>query len=225
MRLLALSLLNAGVASAASHSEATPVDLCQALRTPSKFAGKLIVVDGFLVPLMHGTYLKEAGCDESILLVLPAEIPHYKGGISVVQDAQFERFLDARANHRPDATVFFAEFTGKLEYARRGKGFGYYKNQRTRLVLQAVSHVRTGPSGGRIGGADWDSLNLHICDLLREAQSAPSFFSLSSAFADDAADGVIGCVVAMLVPQLVSGTGLRCVNPVAKSWSWATGRV
>ncbi len=137
MRLLLLCAILAPVAIAA---DATPANLCPVLRDPAKFAGKLIVVNGFIKPLMHGTYLKQAGCDESILLVLPEEIPNYKGGVAVVKDAQFERFLDARYNHLPDAPVFSAEFTGQLEYAKRGKGFGYDKNHRTRLILQSVAH-------------------------------------------------------------------------------------
>jgi hypothetical protein len=89
---------------------------------------------------MHGTYLRHAGCDESILIVVPEEIPDYKGDIMVVKDNQFERFLAARSNHLPDAPVFAAEFTGRLEYKKRGRGFGYYKRNRTRLILQSVRH-------------------------------------------------------------------------------------
>jgi hypothetical protein len=126
-------------------ADATAVDLCQVLRDPAKLAGKVIVVNGFIKPLMHGTYLKQAGCDESVLLVLPEEIPNYKGGITVVKDTQFQHFLDARYNHLPDAPVFSAEFTGQLEYTKRGKGFGYNKNERTRLILQSVWHVERTP--------------------------------------------------------------------------------
>ena len=77
--------------------------------------------------------------------VLGWGLPNYKGGITVVKDAQFEQFLDARYNHLPDAPVFSAEFTGQLEYAKRGKGFGYNKNARTRLILQSVRHGTTAP--------------------------------------------------------------------------------
>ena len=144
MRLLLLCIVLAPVAIAA---EAIAIDVCATLRDPAKVAGKNVLVNGFIKPLMHGTYLKQPKCNGSILLVLPEEVPNYKGGIKVVKDAQFELFLDARFNHLPNAPVFFAEFVGQLEYAKGGKGFGYNKNHRTRLILQSVKNARSGPAG------------------------------------------------------------------------------
>jgi len=86
---------------------------------------------------MHGTYLKQPGCAGSILVVLPTEIAHYRGSVRPVKDAQLEAFLDARSDHRPDAPAFDAAFSGQLESSKRAK-FGYYRNHRTRFVLQAV---------------------------------------------------------------------------------------
>jgi hypothetical protein len=133
------------LAPVASAGDAIPVDLCRVLRDPRKFAGKLIVVSGFINPLMHGTYLKEAGCDESVLLILPEQVPNYKGGITVLNNEEFERFLDARYNHLPDAPVFSAEFIGQVGSAKRGRRFGYEHNQWTRVILQSVEHGHTGP--------------------------------------------------------------------------------
>jgi len=86
---------------------------------------------------MHGTYLKQRECAESILVVLPEQIAGYRGSVRVVKDAEFEAFLNAQSDHRPDAPQFDAVFTGQLEYSKRAK-FGYYKNYRVRFVLQTV---------------------------------------------------------------------------------------
>ena len=86
---------------------------------------------------MHGTYLRLPECAESILIVLPEEIPHYRGSVHSVKDAEFDLFLRARYNHVPGAPTFEATFSGQLEYSKRAK-FGYYKNGQMRLVLQSV---------------------------------------------------------------------------------------
>jgi len=114
------------------------VDLCRLAKEPSRFSGKVVEVQGYIKPLMHGTYLKQEGCDQSLFLVLPDEIPNYKGAVKVVRDAGFEAFEKARFNYLPDAPRYSATFVGEIEYAKRGKGFGYNKNHRVRLVLQAV---------------------------------------------------------------------------------------
>lgn len=145
MRLLSFLVSLITTALLAAGADVVPTNICDALRSPTKVSGKLVTVDGFIVSLMHGTFLKQTGCDSSILLVLPSEIPHYKGGISLIKDAESERFLDARANHLPDAPIFHAQFTGQLEYAGRGKGFGYDKNLPLRLILKSVTHSHTEP--------------------------------------------------------------------------------
>ena len=114
------------------------VDLCRLLDDPGKHAGKVVEVQGFVKPVMHGTYLNQGGCNQALLLVLPEEIPKYKGSVQVLKDAEFESFEKARFNYQPEAPRYSAVFIGQLEYARRGKGFGYSKNHRVRLVLQAV---------------------------------------------------------------------------------------
>jgi len=87
---------------------------------------------------MHGTYLSQDQCDRSLLLLLPEEIPGYNGPVRTVKDQDFERFLDARADHRPDAPKFEATFRGVIETATGRSGFGYYRNQRLRFVLRSV---------------------------------------------------------------------------------------
>jgi len=119
------------------------VDLCHVLDEPGKYAGKIVELQGSIKPLMHGTYLNQAGCDRALLLVLPEEIPNYKGSVKVLRDAEFESFEKARYNYLPEAPKYSAVFVGQLEYAKRGKGFGYNKNHRVRLVLQAVRNGTT----------------------------------------------------------------------------------
>ncbi len=114
------------------------VDLCRLLDDPGQHAGKVVEVKGFVKPLMHGTYLNQGGCDKALLLVLPEEIPKYKGNVKVLKDAEFESFEKARFNYQPEAPTYSALFIGELEYAKSGKGFGYNKNHRVRLVLQTV---------------------------------------------------------------------------------------
>jgi len=131
-------LLSAVLVQMAFAASPERVDLCRVLDEPGKYAGKMVEVQGSVKPLMHGTYLNQAGCDRALLLVLPEEIPNYKGSIKVLRDAEFESFEKARFNYLPEAPTYSAIFVGQLEYAKRGKGFGYDKNQRVRLVLQAV---------------------------------------------------------------------------------------
>ncbi len=114
------------------------VDLCRVLDEPGKYAGKMVEVQGSVKPLMHGTYVNQDGCDRALLLVLAVEIPNYKGSVKVLRDAEFESFEKARFNYQPEAPKYSAVFVGQLEFAKRGKGFGYDKNHRVRLVLQAV---------------------------------------------------------------------------------------
>jgi hypothetical protein len=102
-------------------------DLCGVLAHPQDFAGKSLTIRASVKPTMHGTYLNQPGCTDSLLIVLPEEIPSYLGSVLTVKDAYFEDFQKARFDFRPDALVFSATFSGQLEYARRGK-FGYYRN-------------------------------------------------------------------------------------------------
>jgi hypothetical protein len=117
-------------------------DLCEVLARPKDFARKLITVRASVTPTMHGTYLWQSGCADSILVVLPEEIPHYDGSVRLVKDADFDAFLQARSDHRSDAPRFDATFSGQLEYSGRAK-FGYYKNHRTRLILKSVQAAAT----------------------------------------------------------------------------------
>jgi hypothetical protein len=98
-----------------------------------------IEIRAVLKSAMHGTYLSQDGCDRSLLLVLPEEIPGYKGPVKTVKDQDFSRFLDARNDHRPDAPKFEATFCGNIETASGRGEFGYYRNKRLRLVLRSVA--------------------------------------------------------------------------------------
>jgi hypothetical protein len=92
------------------------VDLCRVLAKlgeSGKYAGKVIEVQGTVKPLMHGTYLNQDGCDRTSLLVLPEEIPNYKGSVKVLKDAEFESFEKARFNYQPDAPKYSAVFVGR----------------------------------------------------------------------------------------------------------------
>ena len=115
------------------------IDLCKVLATPAKYAGTEITVRASIRPSMHGTYLSQEGCDD--VLALPTEIPNRKSGPKVERDSNFEAFERARSDYRPDAPKFTASFTGELEYAKHGKGFGYYGRNKTRLVVYRVADV------------------------------------------------------------------------------------
>jgi hypothetical protein len=56
---------------------------------------------------------------------------------------RFKSFEQARFSYLPEASKYSALFVGQLEYAKRGKGYGYDKNHRVRLVLQAVRKSAT----------------------------------------------------------------------------------
>lgn len=116
-----------------SHAE----DLCRVLARPQNFAGKMLTIRAFVKPTMHGTYLKQPGCSDSLFLVLPEEIPKYRGAVRTVKDARFDGFLKARFDSRPDAPTFEATFSGQLDYSKRAQ-FGYYKSHRTRFVVTGV---------------------------------------------------------------------------------------
>lgn len=140
MRLL---MLLYGVLPFVLSAEPEPIGLCRLVNESSRFAGKVVEVQGYIRPLMHGTYLSEDGCDQSILVVLPSEIPHYKGAVKVRKDAEMKAFEMARSNYLPDAPRYAAVFVGELEYGKRGKRFGYYKNLRVRLVLRSVQKLES----------------------------------------------------------------------------------
>jgi hypothetical protein len=90
---------------------------------------------------MHGAYLGQAGCDDVLFVALPGEIPSRKAGPEAESDSNFKAFERARSDYRPEAPGFTASFTGKLEYAKHGKGFGYCGRNKARLILYKVADV------------------------------------------------------------------------------------
>jgi hypothetical protein len=120
-------------------------DLCTLLATPAKYAGTQITVRATIQPSMHGTYLTQAGCTDVLFIALPREIPNRKAGPEIEENSDFKAFERARSDYRPEAPRFTASFTGKLEYAKQGKGFGYYGRNKTRLVVSKVSDVEQQP--------------------------------------------------------------------------------
>ena len=62
---------------------------------------------------------------------------------AIESDSNFKMFERARANFLPDAPKFTASFTGKLEYIKHGKGFGYYGRHRARLIVYRVFRHRS----------------------------------------------------------------------------------
>jgi hypothetical protein len=143
LRTFILSIVLLGPAIAAEGP--TVVDLCKVLATPAKYAGTEITVRATIRSSMHGTYLSQTGCDDVLFMALPAEIPNRKGGPEVEKDSSFKAFELARSDYRPDAPRFTASFTGELEYAKHGKGFGYYGRNKTRLVVRKVADVDQQP--------------------------------------------------------------------------------
>lgn len=143
IRSLVLSLILFGPAMAAERPAV--VHLCKVLATPARYAGTEVTVHATVQSSMHGTYLSQAGCDGVLLMALPAEIPNRKGGPEVEQDSSFKAFERARSDYRLDAPKFSASFTSELEYAKHGKGFGYYGRNKTRLVVYKVADVDQQP--------------------------------------------------------------------------------
>lgn len=114
---------------------------CSAIAGEIQTSGMYIELVASLRPGRDGTYLvKPGGCSKSLLVVLPDEIPNYAGSAKLVRDDVFHRFLDARSDFREDAPSFGATFSGVLECAPEGKGFGTYRNEPCRLVLSSVGH-------------------------------------------------------------------------------------
>ncbi len=60
MRTVLLPFAVLGLAFAGDEQR---LDLCRLMREPAKLAGKVVEVKGYLKPLMHGTYLKQEGCE------------------------------------------------------------------------------------------------------------------------------------------------------------------
>jgi hypothetical protein len=111
--------------------------LCALLKEQQR-PTQIITLRAVVRPTMHGTYLSQNGCESSLLLVLPDEVPGYRGPVKTITDDGLKRFLDARYDYRPDAPPFEATFRGAIETAPKGSGFGYYHNHRFRFVLRSV---------------------------------------------------------------------------------------
>jgi hypothetical protein len=95
---------------------------------------------------MHGTYLGQSGCDGVLFIALPSEIPNgTTEDQRVEKDANFKAFERARADFRSDAPSFTATFSGRLEYVKHGKGFGYCGKNKARLVLFKVAEIEQQP--------------------------------------------------------------------------------
>ena len=90
---------------------------------------------------MHGTYLTETACDDTLLMALATEVAEQKGTTPLERNAGLTAFQRARVDFRTNAPRFTASFTGILEYAKYGKGFGYYGKNKTRLVVFSVADV------------------------------------------------------------------------------------
>jgi hypothetical protein len=141
-RLQSVIFVLVAVAGTASSKDALTVDLCRVIEAPNKYANTEISVRAILKSSMHGTYLGQSGCDGVLFIALPSEIA--KGTTEeqrVEKDANFKAFERARADFRSDAPNFTATFSGRLEYTKHGKGFGYYGKNKARLVLFKVAEI------------------------------------------------------------------------------------
>jgi len=119
------------------------VDLCHLVKAPSKYAEMEIIVRATIQPSMHGTYLTHPGCAGVLLMALPTEISNRRNHPEVETNSDFKEFERARFDYRLEAPKFIASFTGKLEYARHGKGFGYYHRHKARLIVFKVADVES----------------------------------------------------------------------------------
>jgi len=130
------------MAGTASSKDTITVGLCRVVEAPDKYANAEISVRATLKTSMHGTYLGQSGCDGVLFIALPSEIPNgTTEDQRVEKDANFKAFERARADIRSDARNFIATFSGRLEYAKHGKGFGYYGKNKARLVLFKVAEI------------------------------------------------------------------------------------
>src|SRR5262245_43305528 len=101
-----LSILLFAVGTAAAGPER--VELCRVLSEPGTFGGEMIEIHGYVEPSMQGTHLLQEGCDQALPLILPEEIPYYKGTIKTVKDAHFEAFQKFRSHHKLDTPRYSA---------------------------------------------------------------------------------------------------------------------
>ena len=130
------------MAGTASTKDATTVDLCRVVEAPAKYANREILVRATLKSSMHGTYLGQSGCDGELFIALPSEIPNgTTEDQRVEKDANFKAFERVRADFGSDAPSFTATFSGRLEYSKHGRGFGYYGKNKARLVLFKVAEI------------------------------------------------------------------------------------
>jgi TonB family protein len=112
--------------------------LCAVVSNPARYSRRIVSVEATVTATIHGTYLREKGCERSLLVVLPDEIPDYRGPIRTVKDPNFDEFARARLySPARQPSEFFAVFTGQIEFSNRPR-FGYYRNRTSRLVLQSV---------------------------------------------------------------------------------------
>jgi hypothetical protein len=142
LRLRSLVLILVAVSGIASSKDTTMVGLCRVIEAPDKYANAEISVRATLKASMHGTYLGQSGCDGVLFIALPSEIAKETTEEQRVEkDANFKAFERARADFRSDAPNFTATFSGRLEYAKHGNGFGYYGKNNARLVLFKVGEI------------------------------------------------------------------------------------
>jgi len=142
LRLRSVVFMLMAMAGTASSKDTITVGLCRVVEAPDKYANAEISVRATLKTSMHGTYLGQSGCDGVLFIALPSEIPNgTTEDQRVEKDANFKAFERARADIRSDARNFIATFSGRLEYAKHGKGFGYYGKNKARLVLFKVAEI------------------------------------------------------------------------------------
>ena len=136
------------VISSAFAGVALSDDSCAVMERPKDFARKFVSIRATVTPTMHGTYLVAAGCAVSLIVVLPEEIPKYRGTVKTIKDGAFDQFMRARYDFRPEREVLEATLKGQVETASPSRGFGYYHKNPARLVLGSVESAT---AGKRIG--------------------------------------------------------------------------
>jgi hypothetical protein len=86
------------------------VDLCHVLDEPGKYAGKIVELQGSIKPLMHGTYLNQAGCDRALLLPSvsggkPRASPENQGNLQKGLDFAHGGDLIVAADDNPEGAL------------------------------------------------------------------------------------------------------------------------
>ena len=135
VRSVMLALILQSAASAQTHPEPVAANLCEVVRSPDGYSGKVLSVEGVLLPGEHSTLLYSPSCkpkesfDVGIQVVFPPD------WVSSPNGKQIHKLF----NHRTNASV---KLIGTFE-----SGAGRYGPDvaRFRFTISEISSVKKAP--------------------------------------------------------------------------------